>query len=76
MLEYDHNAGEVHLYEKNAEHVPGDEKPVQNVKILWTRVGEKSKQTQFELPHFIDCIHTGKKPLTDAWSSLQGLRII
>lgn len=76
MLEYDHGAGEVRLFEKNLAHVPGDESPKQLTRVLWQRKGEKSKQTQFEMRHFIDCIHTGKKPLTDARSSLQGLRVI
>ena len=76
MLEYDHIAGEVRLFNKNAEHKPGAEGSDQDMQILWTRSGERSKQTQFELRHFIDCIHTGKKPLTDARSSLQGLRVI
>ena len=35
-----------------------------------------SKNTQFELLHFVDCIKTGKKPITDGWSSLQSLRVI
>lgn len=76
LLEYDHGAGEVRLFEKNLEHKPGDESPKQLRKVLWTRSGEKSKQTQFELRHFIDCVRSGKKPLTDARSSLQGLRVI
>jgi len=34
------------------------------------------KHTQLEMAHFADCIATGKKPLTDMASSLQGLRVI
>ena len=37
---------------------------------------DQSKKTQFETLHFIDCIRSGKKPLTDGPSSLQGLRAI
>ena len=34
------------------------------------------KQTQYELLHFVDCIKTGKKPMTDGESSIQSLRVI
>ena len=34
------------------------------------------KHTDLEILHFIDCINSGKKPLTDGISSLQGLRVI
>ena len=34
------------------------------------------KHTQHEISHFADCIRTGSKPLTDGYSSLQGLRVI
>ena len=35
-----------------------------------------TKPTEEELRHFLDCIDTGQKPLTDGPSSLQGLRVI
>ena len=34
------------------------------------------KQTQYELLHFVDCLRTGKEPLTDGESSIQSLRAI
>ena len=34
------------------------------------------KHTETELAHFLDCIETGQKPLTDGRGSLQGLRLI
>lgn len=37
---------------------------------------ESGKFTQFETMHFLDCILTGQKPVTDGLSSLQGLRVI
>ncbi len=37
---------------------------------------EDAKSLRNETLHFIDCINTGAKPLTDAHSSLQGLRLI
>jgi len=38
--------------------------------------GKPSKQTQNELRHFLDCIRTGRKPDTDGYTALQGLRVI
>jgi len=37
---------------------------------------DRSKKTQHETRHFLDCIRTGSRPLTDGPSSLQGLRLI
>lgn len=37
---------------------------------------ESGKHTQNEMAHFLDCIETGQRPLTDGPSSLQGLRVI
>jgi predicted dehydrogenase len=37
---------------------------------------ESGKHTQNEIAHFLDCIETGRSPLTDGPGSLQGLRVI
>jgi predicted dehydrogenase len=37
---------------------------------------ESGKHTQNEMTHFLDCIQTGQRPLTDGPGSLQGLRLI
>ena len=37
---------------------------------------EEEKYTQNEMAHFLDCIETGQRPLTDGPGSLQGLRLI
>jgi predicted dehydrogenase len=37
---------------------------------------ESGKFTHFEIEHFLDCIRTNKKPVTDGPTSLQGLRVI
>lgn len=34
------------------------------------------KQTENEMHHFLECIETGRRPLTDGPGSLQGLRVI
>jgi predicted dehydrogenase len=37
---------------------------------------DSTKKTQYETLHFINCINSGTKPMTDGPSSLQGLRVI
>jgi len=37
---------------------------------------ERTKHTENEMAHFLDCVQTGQKPLTDGPGSLQGLRVI
>lgn len=77
MLEYDHSSGELRIYDNNAEHKPGEaRKNGQEYRVIFTEDVSGQKQTQFEIKHFIDCVHTGKKPMTDGYSALQGLRII
>ena len=75
LLEYEKKSGEVRLYNKNAEHRPGDDENAEYT-VLFRDPAAKTKQTQHEILHFVDCIRTGKKPMTDAHSALQGLRII
>ena len=75
LLDYDHIDGVIKLYDASVEHVPGlAEQRVS--KEIWRRDGNLSKETQHEIKHFADCIINGKKPLTDAKSALEGLRII
>lgn len=49
-------------------HVKGKEKLLQEVEL--------GKHTEKEMEHFLDCIETGKPPLTGGKDSLQGLRVI
>jgi predicted dehydrogenase len=37
---------------------------------------EPGKHTENEMAHFLDCVETGARPLTDGPGSLQGLRVI
>jgi len=39
-------------------------------------LGMASKFTHFEIGHFLDCIASGQRPMTDGPASLQGLRVI
>ena len=43
--------------------------------VVW-QLGEHSKQTHHETRHFLECVNEKKKPLTDARSATQGLRVI
>ena len=37
---------------------------------------ESGKHTENEMAHFLECVETGRRPLTDGPGSLQGLRVI
>ena len=62
MLEWAYGQGKLFA------HVKGREK------LLFEH--KTGKHTARELGHFLDCMATGRKPITDARSSLQGLRLI
>lgn len=76
LLEYDHTAGEVRIYDSLAAHMPGQEGKKTAYRVVWSREGEKSKHTQYEIAHFAECVRTGATPLTNGHSTLQGLRAI
>ncbi len=44
--------------------------------LLEVETGNLAKHTDLEMAHFLDCIESGKEPLTNAPDSLQSLRII
>ena len=75
MLEYEHKSGEVRLYNRNKVHNPGQSE-TQAYEILWKREGVRSKETQYEIAHFADCVLNDKTPITNGRSALQGLRVI
>ncbi len=77
MLMYDHRRGELRLYAGELPHVPGGlDDVVDRYTVLWKRESERSKQTQFEIAHFADCIHNDKVPFTNGRAALQSLRCI
>jgi predicted dehydrogenase len=63
MLDLDRNAGTLKLY------AGGEVRDIDHAE-------PKTKNLQGEIGHFLDCIESGAKPMTDGWSSLQGLRVI
>ncbi len=78
LLEYDHGAGVVRLYDGSRHHVPGTVEQTTNYKVLWERPKDEpaGKATHFEIAHFAECVRTGKTPLTNGEATLQGLRVI
>ena len=78
MLEYDHHAGEVRLYNKEKIHIPGEIELESNEKysVIWKREGNASKHTNYEIQHFVDCVRSGKEPITSGRKALQSLRVI
>jgi predicted dehydrogenase len=62
MIEADIGHGKLILHQ-------GEEETV----LMETELG---KHVGNELVHFVECIETGRRPITDAPSSLQGLRVI
>ena len=74
LLDYDHKKGTITFYSKSEVHRPGESaNPVEEV--IWDK-GNNSKATQHEINHFVDCVLTGAKPLTDGESALRSLRVI
>lgn len=67
--------GEIRFYNAIIEHVPGVEEKT-GYQVIWKNEGPGGKYTNLEAAHFVDCILTGKRPMTDARSALQSLRII
>ena len=43
---------------------------------LWEKSSSAGKRTDGELGHFVSCIQSGAKPLTDGRTSTTGLRVI
>ena len=77
MLEYDHAAGMIRLYDKGVRHEPGVFENT-GYEIVWKRDENENagKSTHYEMQHFVDCVNTGATPLTNGYVTLQGLRVI
>lgn len=74
MLEIDYSKGQLLLHSRLEKHIPGVHDSKTSVKVLLEAPGVKA--TTIEMAHFLDCVETGKTPLTDAESSLEGLKVI
>jgi len=73
MLEADIRQGKLFLHARAETHEPG-QAARQETRVLLE--APHAKPTDEEMIHFLDCIRTGQKPLTDPISSLEGLRVI
>ena len=74
MLELAYSEGKLIAHTKAEEHVDTSQATHETEKVLMERA--PMKHTEAELIHFLDCIETGREPLTNARDSLQGLRVI
>ena len=74
MLEYKLSEGKLYLHA----NIVNEQANLDTDSVCQVLMDESdnSKKTQFETRHFLDCIRSGKRPLTDGPSSLQGLRVI
>ena len=73
MVEINFADGKMILHSEMRPHVPG-EPEFQAEEVLLE--APMAKPTEVEMAHFIECIKTGQKPLTDPVSSLEGLQVI
>ena len=75
MLDYDHKSGEVRFYNGDGIHKPGGSSSM-SYNLLWKRDGKATKETQYEISHFVDCVLNDKTPLTNGRAALKGLQVI
>jgi len=74
MLEVALRQGQLILHSKQAKHDPDKPNAPQNEEILLEM--PHCKPTEVEMEHFIECIDTGRKPITNGIESLEGLQVI
>ncbi|HHX41835.1 MAG TPA: Gfo/Idh/MocA family oxidoreductase [Armatimonadetes bacterium] len=74
MIEADISHGRLIAHSKSVIHDPANHDAAQAEEVLLEI--PHAKPTEVEMAHFIECIRTGKKPLTDPVSSLEGLQVI
>lgn len=77
MLEFNFEEQKLYLHSGMNVHQSLDDsqEPAQRTEVLMSS-DDEGKLTQHEIRHFLDCIRTGSRPLTDGPGSLQGLRVI
>ena len=73
MLEANYAEGALIFHSRLSKEVP-DQIGTQHSEVIFT--APPGKATDEEMVHFIDCIENGTRPLTDAISSIEGLRVI
>ena len=73
MLEWSQNDASLRFHGDAEAHNPGR---AANETVTLLAKAPSSKTTVEEMAHFVDCVRNGTPPLTDAVSSLEGLRVI
>ena len=78
MFDYDFRFDRIVFYNGNKVHDPNEKGADQQAGVIWDAdlSGAGRKHTEHEIQHFLECCRTGKTPLTDGRSALQGLRVI
>ncbi len=76
MLEADISGGRLLLHSGRTQEKAGESLRLAPDGGQILMEAESGKHTENEMRHFLDCIDTGGRPLTDGWDSLQGLRVI
>ena len=74
MLELALGQGQLIAHTRGEEHEAG--KPVTRQREEVLLEAKNAKHTELEMAHFLDCIATGARPLTDPVGSLEGLQVI
>jgi predicted dehydrogenase len=74
MLEAAFGEGKLIVHNQQGLHDPDNPSAVEKEQVLLE--ARHAKPTEVEMAHFIECIRTGRTPLTDPVSSLEGLQII
>ena len=76
LLDFDRFKGMIKFYGQAKEHDFGSADK-QSYVILWKQDDNAlSKQTQYEIKHFAECIRTGRTPITDGKTALKSLQVI
>lgn len=73
MIEADITGGKLIVHSRADDHVPGKSEGQSSEVLLDI---PHAKPTEQEMAHFLHCVRTGEKPLTDPQTSLEGLRVI
>ena len=74
MIELALKPGQLIAHTRGEEHQAGKAVARQQEEVLME--APNAKHTELEMAHFIDCIETGAKPLSDPVGSLEGLQVI
>lgn len=73
MIEAAFSEGKLYVHANASDHVPGISENQTSAVLMEC---PNNKATEQEMAHFVECIKTGRKPNTNPYDSLQGLRVI